>query len=148
MTLLFSFIACSDFGLDQFEGDAAASGALAELSPDDAVTFPPTSAYSDYGGESEIVIYSAGSRALAIHDIYIDGLDAENFVLPDLPLPIMLDPGYEFPARIYFEPDAQGAYSADITVVTAGNAEEISVGRRLMGDGCYDRELDGVCDDY
>ena len=147
MTSLLALLACAGFGLDQYEADAGVAGALAELTPQESVQFPPTSAHSDYGGESEIVIYSAGDKPLAVHDIYIDGLDSENFELPDLPLPIMLEPGFEFPARIYFLPDAQGSYSADITVVTAGNLEEVTVSRRLMGDGCYDRELDGICDD-
>jgi len=144
---LLALFACSDFGLDLYEASGD-SGAMAELTPEDSVQFPPTSAYSDFGGESEIVIYSAGDKPLAVHDIYIEGLDAANFELPDLPLPIMLEPGFEFPARLYFLPDAQGSYSADVVVVTAGNLEEVTVSRRLIGDGCYDRELDGICDDF
>lgn len=139
-------VACAeDYGLEQ----AALSeelGARAELSPEETVQFPPTPTTGV--GESELVIISAGDSSLAVHDLYLGGLDAEAFLVPDLPLPIMLPPGNEFPVRLYFEPDAEGQFSADLTVVTAGNLEEVEVSRRLVGNGCWDGDDDGVCDDW
>lgn len=141
--LLLALTAC---GMDQYEVSLE-GGARVTLEPTDTVQFPPTS--SAAGSESaELIVTSTGDSPLAVHDIYIGGLDADVFFLGDLPLPIMLAPGHEFPARLYFEPDAEGQFSAEVTVVTAGNLEEVEVSRRMIGTGCYDRTADGTCDDY
>jgi hypothetical protein len=141
-------VACADegYGLEGADELGEELGARIELSPEESVQFPPTSIAGV--GESEIVITSSGDQPLAVHDIYLGGLDAENFEVPDLPLPIMLEPGHEFPVRLFFAPDAEGQYSADLTVVTAGNLEEVEVSRRLIGSGCWDGDEDGVCDDW
>ncbi|MCP4807894.1 MAG: hypothetical protein GY884_21330 [Proteobacteria bacterium] len=144
--LLFALTACSDFGMDQHEVSID-GGARVTLEPTETVQFEPTSAFAA-ASSAELVIYSSGDAPLAVHDIFIGGVDADVFYLPDLPLPIMLEPGYEFPARIYFEPNAESTFSADVTVTTAGNLEEVDVSRRLIGNGCYDRGNDGTCDDY
>ncbi len=147
LTLPVLLVACAEdgYGLEQ-ASLTEELGARIELSPEESVQFPPTSTTAV--GESEIVITSSGDKALAVHDIFLGGLDVEAFEVPELPLPIMLEPGNEFPVRLFFEPDAEGQFSADLTVVTAGNSEEVEVSRRLIGSGCWDGDEDGVCDDW
>ncbi|MCB9758771.1 MAG: hypothetical protein H6739_02945 [Alphaproteobacteria bacterium] len=139
--LALGLTACGSFGLDPFVVSDEA-GRLT-IDPTDELRFPQTSPAGD-PIVLEVVMGVMGDTAVLIEDVTIEDDRASAFSLAELPLPLRLQPGSEFPVDVYFLPNGVGAYDATLYVYVAG--EELPHSRRLVGEGCQDAQADGRCD--
>ncbi len=135
---------CGTMGLayDDYDG----LGAYLEVDPLDDIDFDKRSPEAKPDSR-EVLLYSAGDMSVAIIDVFLDETTSSAFWLrDDLPLPIQLEPGEEYPLEIWFEPYAVGQFSGQLDVVLDQQGEEQWVTRPLLGRGCADVNSDLECD--
>jgi len=141
--MLLSQVGClGTFGMDDLHEEGV-FGAQMGLEPQIELTFPQTP--EGMTSENELVITSTGDASLALESVFIEGLDADVFAVPSLPLPMMLPAGASMPIRISFEPYAEGQFRAKVTVSTR-NEQSMTVTREVLGQACRDWDADHVCD--
>jgi|GEM_PF-3101006 len=146
--LFIAAIGCGPLGLERM--DTGASGA-AELGvePEGNVRFGKVSPSTEKSVVEEILLYSAGNGTLAIVDVYLDDSSSGAYSMRgDLPLPVRLTPGSEFPVQVRFSPYAVGTFSGELVVLFDDGTEEgESVRISIVGEGCADPDETGSCSD-
>jgi hypothetical protein len=141
-------IGCGDMGLAQFDSGALGQPALG-VDPEGDIRFGRVSPSIPKSALEEVVLYSAGDSTLAIVDVYLDESSSGAYALrDDLPLPLRLEPGREFPVELRFAPYAQGNFAGELVVLfDDGTAEGESVRIPVHGEGCSDPDETGSCRD-
>jgi hypothetical protein len=135
--LLLSLLGC---GLETYNEDSAV-GARFELIPDGELSFERVPA--NKASTAVLTVLSTGDERMVIDAVVLSGPQADRFVLPEeLPLPIGLAPGTDFPINISFLPTAQGQFSA-LVEVTPRSGPVLS--RRIVGQACEDQGGSNLC---
>ena len=144
--LLSTMLGCADVGLSRFDSGVPASAELG-VDPDGEVLFGRVSPAIDKSALEEVVLYSAGGSTLAIVDVYLDESSSGAYSMrDDLPLPLRLAPGLEFPVELRFTPYAVGTFSGELVVLfDNGTPEGESVRIPITGEGCEDPDETGSC---
>lgn len=128
LSLLLGLLGC---GLETYNLDSAI-GPRFELLPEGELAFERVPA--DKATTATLTVLSSGDERMVISAVALTGPQADRFVLPsELPLPIGLTPGSEFPINISFEPTSPGQFSAlvEVTPVTGP-----VLSRRIVGQAC------------
>jgi len=148
-SLLFAFsLGCGDIGLVRFDSGGIGLSELG-VDPEGDLRFGRVSPSISKSALEQLVLYSAGDNTLAIVDVYLDESTSGAYsVRDDLPLPIRLEPGREFPVEIRFSPFAVGTFAGELVVLyDNGTAEGESVRVPIRGEGCQDPDETGGCVD-
>lgn len=134
---------CGTLGLDYASlGDMRAQ---LDIVPGGQITFESTSSDAKSAIE-EVLFASVGELPVNLIDIYLDETSSQAFNLPDdLPLPLRLEPGDDYPVEMSFSPYGVGLYSGNLTVVLDVDGEPLVTTRRVVGTGCSDDDADGTC---
>jgi hypothetical protein len=136
-SLLLTLLGC---GLETYNQDSAV-GPRFELLPEGELAFERVPAGK--ASTATLTILSTGDERMVIDAVLLSGPQADRFVLPpDLPLPIGLPPGSDFPINISFQPSAQGQFSA-LVEVTPLSGPVLS--RRIVGQACDDQGGSDIC---
>ena len=127
---------CGTVGLAPSDTGLAASELL--IDPYGEIDFGEHSINADKSALMDITLIVDGEKPLAILDMSLDGEDAEHFILPtDLPLPIPLQPGIDFPVSLRFSPDHVGLFMGELNIIIDdGSPENATLNRRIVGEGC------------
>jgi len=144
MMLLVILIGCGSIGLETTYDPSLSSGL--EIEPMGTISFGNYDFGGD-GGVETMTLFSVGDKDLAIIDIWFgDRTDDEfDFNSDDLPLPLMLAPGENFPLNIAFMPDSVGNYDGEVWVLVDGPSGGQEVSRRLKGQGCDPQSGSSSC---
>jgi hypothetical protein len=127
-SLLLGLLGC---GLETYNEDSAI-GPRFELLPEGELSFQRVPA--DKATQSTLTVLSTGDERMVIDAVALSGPHADRFALPtELPLPISLAPGAEFPINISFEPTAAGQFSALVEVTPIVGPV---LTRRIVGQAC------------
>jgi hypothetical protein len=143
-TLLFiiaaSFIGCGTYGLEATDTGAMTSSL--GIDPLGEIDFGGHDLNADKSARKDVVMFVDGEQPLAIIDIFLEGGNSEIFKLSEeLPLPIMLQPGVDFPVSIRFSPHASGTFRGELTVmIDDGTTEGAYINRPLVGEGCTESD--------
>lgn len=144
LSTLLSQVGCvGTYGMDDLFAEGGVLGPQMEVEPSLEVVFPEV----PEGGSvyTEVLIVSVGDMPLAVDSVTLEGPDANLFVVPSLPLPLMLPAGGDMPVRVAFLPDAEGQFHAEL-VITTRNEEDLTLRRDVIGQACRDWDEDLVCD--
>lgn len=137
--LVIVLAACSNLGLDAFSVDTGSGteGSVLEIVPTGEVDFGSMSPDSPSAFQ-DITLKSTGDQQVAIIDVYLDEMTSQAFQLTsdDLPLPIRLQPGKDFPVTVSFSPYAVGQFTGTFVVETDDGGDLLEQTRPLLGDGC------------
>ncbi len=143
-TLLFTLAAfcagCGTYGLDATDTGAVASNL--GIDPFGEIDFGTHDLNAPKTARKDIILFVDGEQPLAIIDVFLEGGNSEIFMLPDdLPVPILLQPGTEFPISMRFSPNASGTFRGEMTVmIDDGTAEGAYINRPIVGEGCTESE--------
>jgi hypothetical protein len=136
-------VGCGTLGLDYASLDDMQ--AQLDIVPGGQITFESTSSEAKSAIE-EVLFASIGELPVNLIDIYLDDTSSQAFNLPDdLPLPLRLEPGDDYPVEMTFSPYGVGQYSGNLTVVLDVDGEPLVTTRRVVGSGCSDEDGDGTC---
>jgi len=137
---------CGTVGLQPFDTGGVGTAALG-MEPSGDLRFGRVSPAISKSVLEELLLYSAGDTTLAIVDVYLDESTSGAFSMRnDLPLPLRLEPGREFPVELRFAPFAVGSYAGELVVlVDDGTPEGEQVRIDISGQGCEDPEETGNC---
>jgi hypothetical protein len=144
--LIIATMGCADMGLSRFDSGVAGIPELG-VAPEGDLQFGRVSPSIPKSALQELTLYSAGDATLAIVDVYLDDSSSGAYsVRSDLPLPLRLEPGREFPLEVRFVPFAVGTFAAELVVLfDDGTAEGESYRIPIKGEGCQDAEQTGTC---
>ena len=135
---------CDDVGLDPHA--AALIGPILEVAPAGDIAFGGA---SFEGGSSTqmLSLLSTGDKDLVVLDVYYDEETPLAFSMDnDLPLPLKLPPGEEFPVMLRFTPEEIGSFNGWVLVVVeAADGSERELSRRVIGQGCDPDYAEGEC---
>ena len=129
-------IGCGPVGLAPSDtGDTPSS---IEIDPYGKIDFGEHSIHAAKSARMDITLFVQGESPVGILDIVLDGTDADLFILPpELPLPMRLQPGIDFPLSLRFSPEDAGSFSGEFTVIIDdGSPNGALIHRPIMGDGC------------
>ncbi len=146
--LLAATMGCGTVGLESFDSGGGGSPLLG-IDPTGDLSFGRVSPSIEKSALEEVLLYSAGEATLAIVDVYLDESSSGAYSMrSDLPLPLRLEPGREFPVEVRFSPYAVGSFSGELVVLFDNGTEEgESVRVPVVGSGCDDPDETGVCSD-
>ncbi|MFT5679353.1 MAG: hypothetical protein ACI8RZ_000257 [Myxococcota bacterium] len=134
---------CDEVGLDPLL--AGQLGPILEVEPAGDITFGGT-AITGSGGTETLLLLSTGDEDLVILGIKFDEDTPPAFEMNgDLPLPLSLPPGKEFPISLHFMPEELGGHSGWVVVTVEGDGEIRDLTRRLVGQGCDPEYAEGDC---
>ena len=126
--------ACEDVGLAEYNYET--DGALLSIDPLGDVEFARTDP-EETGAYEEVLLWAAGDEVVPIIDVFLEDYSSSAFdIRGDLPLPLLLEPGAEFPVEVTFEPYAVGQFTGAIVVQVDVEGEVVELSRRLVGQGC------------
>ncbi len=134
---------CDEVGLDTLGKELV--GPVLEVEPAGDIAFGGA-AFGGAGTTATLTLLSVGDEDLHILDVAYDEDTPDAFgISDDLPLPLLLPPGREFPIELYFAPEAVGSYNGWIvvTVVSEDGSRELT--RRVLGQGCDPEYAEGDC---
>lgn len=142
-------IGCTNMGLVALAPEAADTGlhgAVLGIEPPGDIGFGNVSYLGD-GARKEVVLYAAGDEMVAVLDVRLDdGTSSAFSIRDDLPLPMRIKPGHEFPVTVTFAPQHGGQFEGHLVVeVDNGTPDGLDVKRRLLGVGCDPEHTDGSC---
>ena len=131
---------CGTVGL--VPSDTGAPTSTIEIDPYGQIDFGAHSINAAKSARMDITLFVQGESPVGILDIVLDGSDADLFVLPpELPLPMRLQPGIDFPLSLRFSPEEVGSFLGEFKVIIDdGTPDGALIHRPIMGDGC---EADG-----
>ena len=131
--------ACGNVGLDALNSDTGAlsAGAVLEIVPTGEIYFGEHSPDSPSAFQ-DITLKSTGDSQIAIIDVYLDDMTSQafQFASDDLPLPLRLQPGKDFPVTVSFSPYAVGQFTGTFVVELDEGGDPAEHTRPLRGDGC------------
>lgn len=137
MLVLLTVLGC---GLEPYNQDSAI-GPRFELMPEGELIFEQVPA--DKATTATLTVLSTGDERVEIDSVVLSGPGADLFVLPaELPLPMGLPPGVEFPINISFQPTVQGQFSA-LVEVTPRSGPTLS--RRIVAQACPSQNGNNSC---
>lgn len=127
-------------GLESYNEDSAI-GPRFELMPEGELVFEQVPA--DKATTATLTVLSSGDQRVEIETVVLSGPGADRFALPEeLPVPIGLPPGLDFPINISFQPTTQGQFSA-LVEVTPRTGPPLS--RRLVAQACPSQNGNNSC---
>ena len=131
---------CGTYGLEPT--DTGFMPSALGIDPFGEIDFGEHSTDASKSARKDIILFVDGEQPLAIIDVFLEGENASNFSLPaDLPLPIRLQPGVEFPIALRFSPDSPGAFRGEMKVmIDDGTTEGAYINRPIVGEGCVHGE--------
>ena len=134
------FTGCGTVGLAPSDTGAAPSSI--EIDPYGEIDFGEHSINAAKSARMDITLFVQGESPVGILDIVLDGTDADLFILPqDLPVPMRLQPGIDFPLSLRFSPEDAGTFLGEFKVIIDdGTPDGALIQRPVMGEGC---EVDG-----
>ncbi len=143
-----TMMGCGTVGLEAFDTGGEGSPLLG-VDPDGDLSFGRVSPAKEKSAVEEVLLYSAGDTTLAIVDVYLNESSSGAYtVRNDLPLPLLLQPGGEFPVEVRFAPFAVGSFSGELVVLFDNGTEEGESARiPIVGQGCEDPDQTGSCAD-
>ena len=133
-------VGCGTMGLSPSDTGAGASSI--EIDPYGEIDFGEHNINASKSARMDITLFVQGDRPVGILDIVLDGDDADLFILPeDLPVPMRLQPGIDFPFALRFSPEEAGSFRGEFKVmIDDGTPDGSFIQRPVMGEGC---EADG-----
>jgi hypothetical protein len=142
--LLFALAAavtgCGTYGLEATDTGAMVSSL--GIDPFGEIDFGEHELAAAKSARTDVVLFVDGEQPLAIIDVFLEGGNSDIFRLPDdLPLPILLKPGTDFPVSLRFSPDATGTFRGELTVmIDDGTDEGAYINRPIVGEGCSESD--------
>ena len=135
-TLGMAVTGCGTYGLEPT--DTGMMPSSLGIDPFGEIDFGEHDPSANKSARQEIVMFVDGEQQLAIIDVFLEGGESEIFSLPpDLPLPILLQPGMQFPVSLRFDPNAPGTFRGELTVmIDDGTEAGAYINRPLVGEGC------------
>jgi hypothetical protein len=145
LILSLSLSGCGAYGLQVFDTGGASS--TLGIDPMGEIEFGEHSPALEKSVRKEVVLWVDGAVPLAIVDAYLEGSSSDAFSISDeLPLPIRLQPGGDFPLQLRFAPHATGTYRGELVIlIDDGTEEGAYIHRSIHGTGCDDPALSGDC---
>ena len=131
---------CGTYGLEP--SDTGMLPSALGIDPFGEIDFGQHSPNASRSARKDVVLFVDGEQQLAIIDIFLEGGESEIFSLPpDLPLPILLQPGIQFPVSMRFAPSSTGTFRGELTVmIDDGTEEGAYINRPVVGEGCAEGE--------
>jgi len=138
LTALFS--GCGSYGLDATDTGAMAS--QLGIDPLGEIDFGAHDLGAPKSARTDVVMFVDGEQPLAIIDVFLEGGSSDIFSLSDeLPLPLLLQPGVDFPVSLRFSPDTSGTFRGELTVMIDDGTDDGSyINRPIVGEGCTDSD--------
>lgn len=139
-TLAFLATGCGTYGLDATDTGGMASSL--GIDPFGEIDFGKHDLDAPKSARKDVVLFVDGDQPLAIIDVFLEGGNSEIFRLPeDLPLPILLQPGTDFPISLRFSPTSGGTFRGELTVmIDDGTEAGAFINRPISGEGCSDTD--------
>lgn len=117
------------------------------VDPTGDVDFGRVSPAKDKSDLEDVILFADGLGTLNVVDVYLSNASSGAFTMRNnLPLPMRLHDGEEFPVQVRFLPYTTGAFTGALVVlVDDGTAEGTEVTVPLLGWGCQDPDQTGAC---
>jgi len=131
---------CGTYGLEPTDTGGIPSSL--GIDPFGEIDFGEHSTNANKSARKDILLFVDGDQPLAIIDVFLEGGDSTIFSIPpDLPIPILLQPGSDFPVSLGFSPDSTGSFRGEMTVlIDDGTSEGAYINRPIVGVGCEEGE--------
>ncbi len=145
--LAFLTMGCGTVGLSSYDTAISADDISLGVDPRGNIEFGQVSPAKSKSEIQDIVLYAQGEGLLNIVDVYLSDASSSSFTMrQNLPLPMRMEEGSEFPVQVRFLPVATGMFSGELVILLDdGSAEGDEVYLPLSGKGCDDPDETGAC---
>lgn len=137
---------CGSMGLSTGDTGVTAIASLG-VDPTGDVDFGRVSPAKDKSDLEDVILFAEGLGTLNVVDVYLSNASSGAFTMRNnLPLPMRLHDGEEFPVQVRFLPYTTGSFEGELVVlVDDGTAQGTEVTVPLLGWGCQDPDQTGTC---
>ena len=139
---------CGTMGLSSYDTAVGAEDITLGVDPRGNIEFGRVSPSKSKSELQDVVLYAQGEGMLNIVDVYLSDSSSTSFSMrQNLPLPMRMEDGEEFPVQVRFLPSTVGMFTGELVILLDdGSPEGDEVYLPLSGKGCEDPGETGACD--